>query len=195
MRRDITGDLEWLAVGVFQGRLKLPYDDASYLTEDRLLDFARINGLSVAKVHFFLEQYLLVPQREANGVKLFNAASLADNIRFVEDMQRVGLSLEIQQVIVGRLANLEELLWKQALEAGRKNRPDATEGSLADARVRVAASVAVVNAIQREKQRIVSGVSQKGDEAEGFVAYAIAANERRKQRRALLERLEQMYGL
>ncbi len=194
MGQDPVNELEWLASAVFSGQLRLPYDDQSYVSEEELYDFARANGLDVSRMHYLIEQGLLVPQRKTPHGDLFNACSVADNMEFVDRMNEIGLSLEMQQVIVEELARLEESLWKDTVSSYRRAHPSTRSGTLGDARLRVAASVSVITSIQRERHWVLSGVTDDPSRERQLKRYFSMVDSRRRRRAGLIRDLERIYG-
>jgi len=190
--RDPVDELEWLANAVFSGQLRLPYDDRSYMTEADLYDFARANGLDVARMHYLIEQCLLVPQRRTQAGDLYNACSIADTIEFIDGMAAMGLSIEMQQVIVEELVRFEEGLWRDTVTSYRKAHPGSHAGSLSDARLRVAASVSVINSVQKERRWILSGVTDdpaREKQLKRYFSLTSSRKRRRAERAHYLERL------
>ncbi len=194
MGRDLVSQLEWLAHAVHAGQLRLPYDDGSYVTEGELFDFARTNGIDTAKVHYMLEQSLLVPHRFRDGTALYNACSLSDSINFVSEMEKLGMSLEMQQVIVAELTEFEEEAWKLAVAEYRKEHPGAEPGSLADARVRVAASLTVVNSMQKERRWVLHGAAGDPARERQMKRYFALATMRRREKAQRLAMIEDLFG-
>ncbi|MGE5543192.1 MAG: hypothetical protein ACM3WT_09145, partial [Bacillota bacterium] len=174
--------------------LRLPYDDQSYVREEELYDFARANGLDVARMHYLIEQRLLVPQRKTPGGDLYNACSVADTMEFIDKMGEMGLSVDMQQVIVEELARFEEGLWKETVSSYRKAHPATQTGSLSDARLRVAASVSVINSIQRERRWILSGVTDDPAREKQLKHYFSLVASRKRRRAERARSLEQFFG-
>lgn len=188
------GQLEWLAHAVHSGQLRLPYDDRSYLSEGDLFEFARANGLDTARLHYMIEQSLLVPHRSRGDTALFNACALSDTMGFVQEMDRLGMSLEMQQVIVRELTEFEEEAWRLAVAAYRKEHPSAQPGTLADARLRVAASITVVNSMQKERKSVLYGTTEDPGREKQFKRYFALAASRRRERVQRLEDIENRFG-
>ncbi len=192
--RDLVSQLEWLAQAVHAGQLRLPYDDRSYMSEGELFDFARANGIEPTRVHYMIEQDLIVPHRFRRETPLYNACSLSDSIKFVDEMTRLGFSLEMQQVLAAELAEFEEEAWKLAVAEYRRAHPSAEPGTLADARVRVAASLTVVNSVQRERRWVLHGPASDPARRRQFRRYCALAAKKRKERARRLEAIETAYG-
>ena len=194
MGNDLVSQLEWLAHAVHAGQLRLPYDDRSYLTEGDLFEFARANGIDTSRLHYMLEQSLIVPHRFRGNTALFNACSLSDSIAFVNEMERLGMSLEMQQAIVSELTEFEEEAWKLALAAYRQEQQSVQPGTLADARLRVAASVTVVNSMQKERKWVLHGTTEDPDRERQFKRYLMLAAAKRRERARRIHDLERLYG-
>jgi DNA-binding transcriptional MerR regulator len=189
-----VNELEWLAHAVHSGQLRLPYDDESYLAEEDLYDFARANGIDASRMHYMIEQCLLVPQRNGLRGRLYNACSMSDTMDFVDKMGEAGLSIELQQVIVQEMSGLEEMLWRETISHYRKTYPVAREGTLADARLRVAASVSVINTIHKERQWVLAGTTTDSSRQKQLERYLASSTAQKRVKAARLERLERLYG-
>lgn len=194
MSQDLVNELEWLANAVFTGQLRLPYDEQSYLREEDLYDFARANGLDTARMHYMIEQELLVAHRNGARGRAFNACSVSDTMEFVDRMKSAGYTLEMQQAIVQELTKFEEGLWKSTVAQLRKSYPGFQAGSLADARLRVAASVSVINAMHKERQWVLTGTASDPAREKQLKRYIALTATRRRKRLERIEYLSRTYG-